>query len=374
MERCRRVVLERVNQKVEDAIRDLSRLWDENQATVLSLLQDAMVRIAKHRHLEAIISSTIKELDKVRRLDPEKIRIAVSGTSGEAAVEATNKGLWARFRSGSTGPVSDLMASEVANQTGMLARFRQWFSRSRAPQSTHLKHSANGPVTDRPLLLSSTSEAYPDGADAPSTLDPENLTNLAVAVLPASLAKDLDVGTSEPQSSVPTMEDVGFAANTDTASKEQGVKDKGTVKLSRKVLYNHILSTTFYPVISRVKTGAQSCMTESLIEMAALAHRAAVGALEECYELTEKHMEAHNSKDTTQLQADTLERLICWGNLVAAQGAIRGMKQLKDEPVVRLTLSPSSTLLSPVSSFAGSPSVRSQSPSLSLSSNFLSPI
>ena len=365
-------MLHRVNQEAEDAIRDLSRLWDENQATVLSLLQDAMVRIAKHRHLEAIIASTIKELDKVRRLDPEKIRIAVSGTSGEAAVEASNKGWWARLRSGSTGPVSDLIASEVANQTGMVARLKQWFSRSRAPQSTH---SAKGSVTEGSLLPSSTSEECPDGAVAPSSLDPENLTNLAVAVLPASLAKDLGIGISEPQSSAPTMEDVWFAANTDAAGKEQGVKDKGTVKLSRKVLYNHILSTAFYPVISRVKTGAQSCMTESLIEMAALAHRAAVGALEECYGLTEKHMEAQKSKDTKQLRADTLERLICWGNLVAAQGAMRGMKQLKDEPVVRLTLSrPSSTLLSPVSSFVGSPSVRSQSPSLSHNSRLLSPI
>lgn len=55
--------------------------------------------------------------------------------------------------------------------------------------------------------------------------------------------------------------------------------------------------------------------------------------------------------DTKQSQEETLERLACWGNLVAAQGAIQEMKRLRYEPVVRVTPSrPSSTHhLSPAS-------------------------
>ena len=366
-------MLDGVNLKVEGTIRELSRLWNENQETVLSLLHDAMARIAKRPHLEAIIAGTIKELDKVRRLDPEKIRIAVSGTSGEAAVEAVNKGMWARLRSRSTRPVLDLMASEVANHTGWFARFKQKFTQSSAPQSIQSKHSANVSVTEGPLLPSGTSEERPDGSVASSSLEQENLTNLAVA---ASLAKELEIVNSEPQSSLPTMED--NIANTDPCSNGpsngQGTKDKGTVKLTRKVLYDRVFSTSFHPVIPRVKTGAQSCMTESLNEMAALAHRAVCGALEECYKVTEEHMEAQKSNDTEKLRADTLECLTYWGNLVAAQGAIQEMKRLIDKPVIRLTPShPSSPLLSPGSSFVGLPFARSLSPSPSPNSRFLSP-
>ena len=368
-------MLDGVNQGLEGTIRDLSRLWDENQETVLSLLQDAMARIAKRPHLEKVIASTIKELDKVRRLDPEKIRIAVSGTLGEAAVEAASKGIWTRLRGRSTRSVSDSMASEVANQTGWFARFIQRFTQSSTPQSTHSKHSANVTPTDGPLLPSGTSGERPDGSVASSPLEVENL---AVAVRPASLAKALEVCSSELQSSGPTTEGEMFSANTDSPSKGHGKgqegKEKGNVKLTREVIFNRVLSTSFHPVISRVKTGAQSCMTESLNEMAALAHRAVCGALEECYEVTERHMEAQKSEDTQKLRAETLECLICWGNLVAAQGAIQEMNRLIDKPVIRVAPSrPSSALLlSPSSSFAVSPSTRSTSPSPS--SRMLSPI
>jgi len=372
MERCRRAVLDGVSQRVEGTTRDLSRLWDESQETVLSLLQDAMARVARHPHLETVIASTIKELDKVRRLDPEKIRIAVSGTSGEAAIEAANKGIWTRLRSRSTRSVSDSMASEVANQTGLFAQFKQMFTQSSAPQSTRSKHSANVSVTDGPLLPSGTSGERADGPIASSYLEEENL---AVAVRPASLAKCLEVCNSELQSSVPMAEGEMFSANTDSPSKGQEGKGKGTVKLTRAVLYTRVLSTSFRPVISRVKTRAQSCMTESLNEMAALAHRAVCGALEEFYEATERHMEAKKSNDTQKLQAETLEYLICWGNLVAAQGAIQEMKRLIEKPVIRVapSRSPSTLLLSPSSSFAVSPSARSTSPSPPFNSRMRSP-
>ncbi|SRR5258706_8274406 len=155
-------------------MRDLSRPWDENQEAVLCLLQDAMARVAEHPHLEAVVASTVKELDKVRRLDPEKIRIAVSRTSGEEAVEAANKGIWARLRprSRSTGPVSDLMASEVAKQPGMLARLKQKYTRSRAPQPTHSTHLVNVSATEIPLLPSGTSGERLARSVASSSLEP----------------------------------------------------------------------------------------------------------------------------------------------------------------------------------------------------------
>ena len=361
-------MLDGVKPRVEDTIRNFSLIWDENQGTVLSLLQQAMAKIAKRPHLEATIASTINELDKMRRMDPERIRIAVSGTSGEAAIEAVNKGMWARFLNRSTRPVSDSMASEIPNQTRRFTRFKQKFPRFRAPQSTLSEHSANVSVTDGPAFPSGTSEEHPDGPIASSSFEVENL---AVAVGPASLAKGLEVeaGNSEPQGSVSATEEEMSSANTDSPSEGHGngqrTKDKGDVKLTREALYNRVLSTSLYPVISRVKTGAQSCLTESLNEMADLAHRAVCGALEECYAVTEEYMEAQKSKDTEKLRADTLECLSCWGNLVAVQGAIQEMNRLIEKPVIRLTQSrpPSSLLLSPTST-------RSQSPS---PSSFLSP-
>lgn len=351
-------MLDGVKKSVESTISNLSEIWDENQKTVLSLLEEAMAKIAKHPQLGAIIASTMKELDKVRRLDPMKIRIAVSGTSGEAAID---KGMWARFLSRSTRQVSDLMASEVANQPGMSTRFKQKFTRSRAPQSTLSEHSANVPVTDGPPLSSGPSGEPPDGSVASPSLE---LENLAVAVRPASLAKGLEVedGSLESQGSVSTTEEAMSAAITDLPDKDQGngqgIKDKGTVKLTREALYNRVLSTSFDPVISRVRIGAQSCMTESLNEMADLVHRTVCGALEECYEVTEKYMELQKSKDTEELQADTLECLSYWGNLVAAQGAIQEMKRLINKPVPRLVPSrpASSVLLSPASTRPPSPS------------------
>ena len=328
-------MLRGINQSVEDVIRDLSRLWDENQATVFSLLQDAMVKIAKNPHLEADITNAVKELGNVQRLDPKNIRIVVSGTSGEGAVETAQKGMWARLRSRLTGLLSYLTTSEVANPTGRLARLKQQFSRFRVPQSTP-KDSAGVSVTREPLLPSGTSGEHLDRAVASSSLDPANPTRLAIAGRPASLAPEF-------LCPAPTTEGGGFAVNPDSPSKGRA-KDKRTVKLTRKVLFNQILSTSFGPVISRVKTRAQSYMTESLIEMTALAHHAAIGALKECCDLTEKHMEANKPEDTKQLRADTLERLICWGNLVAAQVVIQEMKRLTDDPDAELTDDPDSQL------------------------------
>ena len=331
---CRDTVLDSLHREVEDTLRDLTRLWDENQETILSLLRD-VAGVAKHRHIAEIINSTVRQLDKVRRLDPDKIRIAVSGTSGEAAVGANNKGFWIRLRSRSAGPVSDLIASEVANQTGTLARLTQRFIRSITLQPTLSKHSADLAVSERARPPSDTSRERSDEALPSEAPDPEDPTNLAIAVRPASIAKGLGMDIPELQGSIPTIKDLVFAVNSDLASKGQATQDKGTVKLTRDVLCNHVMSTSFHPKISRVKMGAQSCMTESLNEMAALAHRAAVGALAECYEVVERQIEAQKSMDTKQLRGETLERLTCWGNLVAAQGAIQEMKRLRDEPVVR---------------------------------------
>ena len=60
------------------------------------------------------------------------------------------------------------------------------------------------------------------------------------------------------------------------ANKEQGAQ------LTRDDLCDHV-SSTFHPVTSLVKIRAQSCIIQNLIESAAVAHRAAVGVLEECY-------------------------------------------------------------------------------------------
>jgi len=327
-----------------------------------------MAKVAKRPALETVIASTIKELDKVRCLDPEKIRIAVSGTSGEAAVEAASKGMWDRLRSRSTPPVSSLAASEPANQIGWITRLFKVLPRFSAPQSTHSKHSANVSVTEGPPLPSGTSRECPDGSVA------SQLGNLAVAIQPASLAKNLQIDNSELQFSVPTTDGGIFSANTDSPSKGLGeIHQKGTVKLTREALDNRVLSTSFHPVISRVKTGAQLCMTESLNEMATLAHHTICGVLQECYQVTEQHMEAQKSKGAEKLQADTLECLICWGNLVAAQGAMQEMKRLIDKPVIRVMPSrPSSALLSSGSSFAGLLSARSPTPSPSSDSRMLS--
>src|SRR5258706_16421251 len=125
-----------------------------------------------------------------------------------------------------------------------------------------------------------------------------------------------------------------------------------------------MLATLLDHLMSRVKGAAHSLMMESLKEMDKLAQRAVVGPLEEHDKLIERQLEARGSEGYKQLRAETLERLTCWGNLVAALGAIQEMKEMWNEPVVRVAPSrPSSTLLvgSPRLS---SPSLRSPSPSI----------
>ena len=70
-------------------------------------------------------------------------------------------------------------------------------------------------------------------------------------------------------------------------------------------------------------------MTESLDEKATLAQRAVLGALEECKKVIERQSEAMESDNTKQSRAETLERLVCWGNLFAAQGVIKEIKRKK---------------------------------------------
>jgi len=339
--RYRRAVQVRLNRDVEDVMRELMQLWDENHETIVKMSRDVL-GIAEHPNVEAIITKTIDGLVTVRRLDPKKIRIAVSSIQEEEAGGATNK----------------------------KTLVQRWGKRiSKLLQ--HKWSESSTSVSEGLPLPSGSSGEHQDGAFPSSTLssplDPENHDKLGVAMRPASIAKYPRMGIPELQDSVPNE------VNSD--SKGRGGKDKGTMKLTREELYKLVLSTPFHPVISRVRANAKLCMTESLNEMAVLAHRVVVDALEECYDTTEKQITAQRSKDTKQLEAGTLERLTRWGNLVAALGAIDEMKRLKDEPVIRFMPSrPPSTLIhSPRSSFAGSPSTRSSSPSLN-SRSLLSPI
>jgi hypothetical protein len=166
------------------------------------------------------------------------------------------------------------------------------------------------------------------------------------------MTEKLRATVSELQNTVPTVQEVAEEAGGSASLNEQG-KDQGPLKLTPEVLRKYVSTMSLDPLISRVKAEAQSFMTESLNEMAALAQRAALGALEECHQVIERQLKAQESDDTKQVRAETLERLACWGNLVAAQGAIQEMKRMKNEPVARVTPSrPSSSLLvtSPISS------------------------
>ena len=328
MGQCCSVVSDSLRLITEDAERDLIQLWNETQETVLSELQNAVAKISKDRHLKDIITCAITELDKVRRLDPEKIRIAVSGTSGETAVGARSQKFWDQSHSRSTDPVSEMILSEAADQTGILARIKRMFI---APRRTPLEHSANISPAEGVLFPYEASREGSGEALPSSSPDPETPTNLAFAVRPASIAKNFRMRISGPQKSISMRKDLMSAVKREFASKARETQSDGTVKLTRDSLFERVLSISFDPKISRLKIGAQACMTESLNEMATLAPRVASSALEECYHVTERQVEAQNSKGTERLRAETLQRLICWGNLVAARSVIHEMNLLIDE-------------------------------------------
>ncbi len=362
---CHDTVLRRLTDVVDDAIRDLNALWKENQDAVLSLLRKATVDIAPYPQLTELIKNTIDELEKVSRLDPEKLRIAMSGTPGEVVVDATSKKLWHRIRTRMKRAIL-AQAPQEDKRTGSFSLLRQKFSLS---GGTKAVESQNAPATPAPVRPSSSPVTCPDASaavasEATASAPPDtNFAGPAVAMLMVNMAENLRAVVSELQGSVPRVQEIVRIAG-GNHSEDEGVEDQQPLKPSPEMLRKCILATSLDPLISRVKAGAHSSMMESLKEMEKLAQRAVLGALEEHDKVIERQLKAQGSEGYKQLRAETLERLTCWGNLVAALGAIQEMREMWNEPVFRVAPSrPSSTLLvgSPRLS---SPSLRSPSPSI----------
>ena len=350
---------------VDDVILELNALWKESQNAMLSPLRKAAVNIATFPQLVELINNTIDGLEDVSRLDPEKLRIAMSGTPGEVVVEATRKKLWRLIRI-RMKPAIVAQAPQENKRTGWLSQFLQMFSRSGATNSIEPQCATTTPA---PVPSPSSPAVCPDASvaaanEATASVSPDtNFAGLAVAMLMVNTAENIRVVVSELQGFVPTVQEIVREAG-GNHSDNQGVEDQRPLKLSEEVVRKCILATSLDPLISRVKEGAHSSMTESLKEMGKLSQRAVLGALEEHDKVIEGQLEARGAEGYKQLRAETLERLTCWGNLVAALGAIQEMKEMWNKPVVRVAPSrPSSTLLvgSPRMS---SPSLRSPSPSI----------
>ena len=311
---------------MDDVIRDLGEIWKENQDAVLSLLRNATVNIETHPQLAGIIQNTIDQLEKVKQRGPEKLRIAMVCTPGEFVVDAARKKVWG------------------------LSVLKQVFDRSGGPKAIEYQ---NAPPTSPLVLPSSTPVACQEVSvvnDAITSESPHtNFAALVAAMIPANMEEQLREIMSEIQGSIPTEQEIAEASGIKPSDNAR-VKGQGPVKLARDTLRESIFSVSLVPLIARVKAGAESSMTESLDEMAALAQKAVLGALEECNQIIDRQLQAMESDDTKQLQAETLERLVCWGNLVAAQSVIKEMKRKRDEPVVRV-----STYLSSSSPIVASP-------------------
>lgn len=329
---------------VDDVIRNLCELWKQIQDTVLSRLRIATVKVKTNSQLAKLIKNTIDELEKVKQLDPEKLRIAVSGTPGEVVVNATRKKLWHRL--------SMRTASLLKEKFRRLGTVEVQRTPATPP-----------PVSHPPPPVACPEPSVANGITTPASPD-TNFPGLEVAMLPTSMAKTLRASVSELQGSDPTSQQIADAARGD--SSDEGVEDRGSVKLTQEVLRKCVLATSLEPLMTRVKAGAQSSMEASLNEMGALAQQAVLGALEEHRKDIERQLRVQGSEDYQQSRAETLDRLTCWGNLVAAQGAIKKMKEMWKEPVVQVT-SPSSTLLVALPG-SSSPSLRSPSPSITIGS------
>lgn len=362
---CHDSVLGRLANVVDDAIRDLNALWKENQDIVLSLLRKATVDIAPYPQLVELIKNTIDELEKVSRLDPEKLRIAMSGTPGEVVVDAISTKLWRRIRIQMKRAIL-APAPQESKRTGTLSLLMQKFSLLGGTKAVESQSAQTTPATVRP---SSPPVTCPDASvaaasEATASAPPDtNFAGPTVAMFMVNMAENLRAVVSELQGSVPRVQEIVRIAG-GSQSDDEGVEDQRPLKLSQEMLRKCILATSLDPLLSRVKAGAHSSMTESLSELGKLAHRAVLGALEEHNKVIERQLKARGSEGYKQLRAETLERLTCWGNLVAALGAIQEMREMWNEPVVRVAPSrPSSTLLvgSPRLS---SPSLRSPSPSI----------
>ena len=358
------MVLGRLAHVVDDAIQDLKALWKENQDDVFSLLREATVDIATYPQLADLIKNTINELANVSRQDQEKLRNAMFGTPGEVVVDATRNKLWHRIRIRMKRTIL-AQAPQENKRTGPFSLLMQKFSRSGGTKATESQSATNTPSpppSSPPVTCPDTPVAV--ASEATTSASPDaNFAGLAVATLMVNMAENLRTIASELRSSVPTVQEIVRIAGGDH-SKNEGVEDQGPLKLSQDVLRNCILDTSLNSLVSRVQEEARISMTESLKEMGRLARQAVLSALEEHGKVIEKQLEAQGSEGYKHLRTETLERLTCWGNLVAALGAIQGMKEMLNEPVVQVAPSrPSSTLLVGSPRFS-SPSLRSPSPSI----------
>jgi len=343
---------------VDDTIQDLSGIWKENQNIVLSRLRNATVKIKTHPQLARLVENTIDELEKVKQLDPEKLRITVSGTPGEVVVGATRKRLWHQIRMRAAALVQ---TTEEDKPTGLLSRLmKQTFGRFGGPKAIEPQST---PPTSAPVLFSSTDVARPEAsvANGGTTSAPPatNFACLEVAMFPVNMVDALRDSVSELHGSGLTLQEIAEAVKGGPSDNEP-VEDLGPLKLSQEVLRKCVLATTLEPLVSRVKARAQLSMTESLNQMGVLARQAVLGALKEYYDNIERQLRAQGSEDYQQFRAETLERLTCWGNLVAALGAIKEMKKMLKEPEDQVT-SPRSSSTLVESRGSSSPSLRSPS-------------
>ena len=349
------MVLEKLTYVVDDTIRELGGLWKENQATVLSRLRIATANIKTHSELAKLIENTIGELEKVKRLDAEKLIMTVSGTPGELVVAASRKKLWHRTR---TKPATPAQAPAENKPNGLLSLLlKQALGRWGRPKAIESQSTPTTPSPESPSSLPvACTEASVANGGTTSASPNTKFACLEVAVLPANMADALRACVSELQGSGPTLQEIVKAVGGNPSDNER-VEDQ---VLSQEVLRKYVLATSLDPLISNVKTSAQSSMTESLKQMEKLAPRAVLDALEEYYGDIERQLKVQESEDYTQFRKETLQRLTCWVNLVAALGAIKEMKRLLNEPVVQVASSRPSTLLveSP-----GSPSSSLRSPS-----------
>ena len=342
---------------VDDTIRELGGLWKENQATVLLRLRTATANIKTHSELSRLIENTISELEKVKQLDAEKLIMTVSGTPGEVVVATTRKKLH-RAQMKSATPVQ-APAENKLNGPFSLAQtaerlLKQMFSglgRQSTPTTPSPGSPSSPPVacSEAPVATGGTTSASPD----------TKFACLEMAVLPASMADALRACVSGLQGSRPTLQGIVKAIGGNPSDNER-VEDQVPLTLSQDILRKFVLATSLDPLISNVKTSAQSSMTESLEQMGKLALRAVLHALEEYCGDIEGQLKVQESEDYTQFRTETLQRLTCWVNLVAALSAIKEMKRFLHEPVVQVASCRPSTLLveSP-----GSPSSSLRSPS-----------
>ena len=309
-------------------IQGLGELWKENQDAVLSLLRSATVNIETLPQLAELIKGTIDELEKLKRLDPKTLRIAMSGTPGEVVVDATNKKIWNRIR---MKLATLTQAPEESKRTGPFSRLKQKFGRSGGPKTTELTSAPTISASAAPSEVSIASEANTSTSSDSAPPD-MNFAGLEVAMLWDNMAEEFRAIVLELQGSVPTIQEMVQIAGGDPSSHGSSNDIRLTPELRECVF-----ATSLDPLVSRVTAIVQPLMAESLNEMGDLVKKAALSALEECQKVVESQMKAQESEDTRQVRAETLERLTCWGNAVAAQGVIQEMKRMREaEDLARL--------------------------------------